>query len=50
VLVLEVTTMEDARLALADFPLVEAGVIDFEVIALHPFGALSLLFADAERQ
>lgn len=50
VLVLEVTTMEDARLPLVDLPLVEAGVIDFEVIELHPFGALSLLFADAERQ
>jgi hypothetical protein len=29
---------------------VEAGVIGLEVVELHPFGALSLLFADVERQ
>ena len=50
VLVLEVTTIGTARLALADFPLVEAGVIAFEVIAPHPFGALGMLFADTVRQ
>jgi hypothetical protein len=49
VLILEAASTEEARRALARFPLVAAGVITFEIIELHPFRALSLLFADADR-
>lgn len=45
VLMLETATAQDAREALAGLPLAAAGVIEFELIELHPFGALSVLFA-----
>lgn len=45
VLVLEAVSKQDASVTLAGLPLVQAGVIEFEVIELHPFAALGLLFA-----
>lgn len=46
VLVLEAASPQDAEAALADLPLAAAGLIIFEVIELHPFTALEVLFAD----
>ncbi len=48
VLVLEAAAREDAGQALAGLPLARAGVIEFELIELHPFAALGMLFADKE--
>jgi hypothetical protein len=45
VLVLEAGTKGDAMTALATLPLVASHVISFELIELHPFGALDVLFA-----
>lgn len=49
VLILEVQSQDAARAVLADLPLVTGGVIDFEVIELHPFSALSVLFGSPIR-
>jgi len=50
VLVLESATKTEAEAAVAGLPLAAAGLIDFEVIELHPFTALEVLFAmQAER-
>ena len=48
VLVLEVASPEQAEAALADLPLVSAGLIVFEFIELHPFGAFEVLFAEGQ--
>jgi hypothetical protein len=45
VLVLEASTKTEAESAVAGLPLAAAGLVDFEVIELHPFGALEVLFA-----
>lgn len=45
VLVLETRTRDDALAALATLPLVAHQVIEFELIELHPFSALGVLFA-----
>jgi hypothetical protein len=46
VLMLECATMEAAREVLAELPLVEENLIDFDLIPLGSFDCLSLLFAD----
>jgi hypothetical protein len=46
VVVLEAASTQDAEAALADLPLAAADLIVFEVIELHPFRALEVLFAD----
>ncbi len=48
VLVLEAASRQDAEAALQALPLVKAGVIEFEVLELHPFAALAMLFADGK--
>lgn len=45
VVVLECATEAEARAALATLPMVEAGLIDFDVIPLGPFLPLEHLFA-----
>ena len=45
VLVLECTDMEAARHLLATLPLVQAGLIAFDVIPLVPYDGLARLFA-----
>ena len=49
VLVLEAASAPEAEAALAGLPLTAAGLIVFEVIELHPFGAFEVLFADGQR-
>lgn len=49
VLVLEAAPAREARVALAGLPLTAAGLIVFEVIELHPFGAFEVLFAGGQR-
>jgi hypothetical protein len=49
VLVLEAPARKDAEAALAGLPLAAGGVIVFELIELHPFGAFEVLFADRLR-
>ena len=46
VLVLECTDADDARAILASLPLVQAGLIMFEVIPLAPYSGFARLFAD----
>jgi hypothetical protein len=46
-IVLECDDTAEARNVLATFPLVKAGLIDFEVIPLGPFTNWELLFAPA---
>jgi hypothetical protein len=48
VLVLEAASRQEAGAALAGLPLVAAGLIVFEVIELHPFGAFEVLFAGGQ--
>jgi hypothetical protein len=48
ILLLEVDTTDAARETLASLPLVANGIIDFELIELHPFGALDSLFSQGE--
>src|SRR5215472_12676230 len=48
VLVLEAATAADAAAAVKRLPLVTAGVIEFDVIELHPFTALSMAFTAKE--
>lgn len=45
VLVLECDQTDDARQVLVSLPLVQAGLIDFEVIPLIPYPGLARLFA-----
>lgn len=47
VLVLETDTRQDALATLAALPLAANQVIEFELIELHPFTALGLLFASS---
>ena len=44
VLVLECPSVDEARAALATLPLVEAGLIDFEIIPLVPYPGFERLF------
>jgi muconolactone delta-isomerase len=46
VLVLECPDLESARAVLAGLPLVQAELIDFELIPLAPYPGLGRLFAD----
>jgi len=48
VLVLETADRGEAENALAALPLVAAGLIVFELVELHPFGAFEVLFADQQ--
>ena len=48
VLVLEAPSAADAAAAVNRLPLVTAGVIEFDVIELHPFTALSMALAAKE--
>jgi len=48
VLELECTSLDEACQILESLPLVETGLISFEVIPLKPYPGLSRLFADAE--
>jgi len=45
VLVLEAPAAHDAEAAVASLPLVASGIIEFELIELHPFAALGVLFS-----
>ena len=45
VVVLECASVEEARRALGTLPMVEAGLLDFDVIPLGPFLPLENLFA-----
>jgi muconolactone delta-isomerase len=45
VLMLECTNMDEAKQILASLPLVEAGLITFEVIPLVPYPGFARLFA-----
>ncbi len=47
VLMVETADVEEAREALATLPLVEAGLIDFELIPLRPYDGFARLFRDA---
>jgi hypothetical protein len=46
VLMLECVDVEAAREVLAELPMVEENLIDFDLIPLGPFDCLSVLFAD----
>jgi hypothetical protein len=48
VLVLECASMDEARVALGTLPLVQAGLITFEVIPLVPYPGFARLFAGGE--
>ena len=48
VLSLECGGPEEARLYLAELPLVQAGLIDFEIIPLVPYSGFARLFANEE--
>lgn len=50
VLVLETGARIDAVELLDGLPLVKAGVVEFEVIELHPFAALQVLFTAREAE
>ena len=45
----ECASVDEAQKALAEFPLVKAGLIDFEVIPLGSFANWELLFGPAKR-
>lgn len=47
VLVLEAASVDEARAGLAGLPLVEAGLIDFELIPLRAYDGFARLFRDA---
>jgi len=49
VLILECDSVEDARSQLESLPLVEASLIDFEIIPLAPYPGFSRLFAPLAR-
>jgi hypothetical protein len=46
ILVLEADSREDAARRLADLPLLANEVMTLELIELHPFGAMQMLFGD----
>ena len=46
VIILEADSMQQARAALAQLPLVKAGLIEFEVVGLRPYPGLDRLFRD----
>jgi hypothetical protein len=46
---LECADVAEALRALADLPLVKAGIIEFEAIPLGPFANFEMLFAPAEQ-
>lgn len=46
-ILLECASADEAKAVVADFPLVKAGLIEFEVIPLGPFTNWELLFAPA---
>jgi hypothetical protein len=46
VLVLECTSLDEARAALDALPLVRAGLIDFELIPLRPYPGFARLFVE----
>jgi hypothetical protein len=48
ILVLEADSREEAAGRLADLPLLAADIMTLELIQLHPFGAMQMLFADQE--
>lgn len=50
VLVLECAGPEEARAALAQLPLVRAGLIDFELIPLKAYSGFERLFSAAEQR
>lgn len=45
VLMLEAASLEEAQAAVAKFPMVEAGVLNPEVVPLKPYTGLEALFA-----
>ena len=47
VMLLEAASAGEAQAALVQLPLVRAGLIEFEVIALRPYPGLSRLFAES---
>lgn len=47
---MECGSVEEAQALLADFPLVKAGLIEFDTIPLGPFVNWELLFAPAAQQ
>lgn len=46
VLILECAGVEEARQALASLPLIQAGLITFDLIPLKPYPGFSRLFSD----
>ncbi len=44
VLVLECATIDDARAALGEMPLVQAGLIEFDLLPLKPYPGFARLF------
>ncbi len=44
ILVVEAPTGDEALAGLASLPLVANGLVDFDVVELHPFAALEALF------
>uniref|UniRef100_A0A7C2INJ1 Superoxide dismutase n=1 Tax=Ammonifex degensii TaxID=42838 RepID=A0A7C2INJ1_9THEO len=49
VLILECADADEARKALSSLPLVEQGLIEFEIIPLVPFSGFARLFCDPAR-
>lgn len=49
VLILECDSVEDARNILDTLPLVQAGLVDFEIMALVPYDGFSRLFGDRSK-
>lgn len=49
ILMMECNSVEDARRILETLPLVEAGLVDFEVMALAPYDGFSRLFGDKNK-
>jgi hypothetical protein len=44
-IILECATVDEAKKAFADFPLMKAGLLDFDIIPLGPFVNWEMLFA-----
>ena len=49
VLVLECAGLDEARAALSELPLVQAGLINFELIPLKPYPGFARLFTPSEK-
>lgn len=49
-LIVECESIDAARQALCEFPLAEAGLIDWEIIPLGPFISWEMLFAPANAE